>query len=356
MKKNIDKVLFVIVSIIIIIFLIMFLVSKKESFSEEENRYLAKFDIKNIDDYIVDHFPFRKELISLKNHTKKFVFKTFISNVYLAKDNYLIPDYVENKNKDYIVSSVNNFAKNIKNVDVLIVPDSILINSDKMYFNNSRDEEKEINYLYSKMKNTNNINVIEALKLGNKDNQMYYKTDHHWTSYGAYTAYKEYFRKKGKVYYIENDFNINKVSNNFLGTSSSLTYGLANKEDIFVFEKDNDLSVNYVLENKQTCSLYNYDYLYKKDKYSMFLDNNHALVQITNKSINNDSKILIIKNSFGNSFVPFIVNHYNETYVIDLRYYSGKVSDYVINNNITDILILYNLNNMYSDMSLVKLK
>ena len=67
-------------------------------------------------------------------------------------------------------------------------------------------------------------------------------------------------------------------------------------------------------------------------------------------------KILILKNSYANSFIPFIVNEYKKIYVIDLRYYNKKVSDYLVDKNVNDILVLYNLNNLYSDTSLIKLK
>lgn len=356
MKTLMNRILFIVISIIIIIFFSMFLISKKEVFSEEENRYLEKFDLEKIDEYLSDHFPMRKDFISLKNHTKKFIGKTLINNVYAAKNNYFIPVYEENKNKDYIIKAINDFSKNYNNVDVMIVPDSVFINKELLAINIEEDEESEINYLYSKLKNSNNINVINALKEGNKTKQMYYKTDHHWTTYGAYVAYQEYYNQKGENSFIESDFNIKKVSDHFLGTSSSLTYGLAKKEDIVIFEKDANLVVNYVNENKITDTLYNYEYLSKKDKYSMFLDNNHALIEITNNSLDTNNSILIIKNSYANAFVPFIVNHYKNVYVIDLRYYSGIVSNYVNENNIEDILILYNLNNMYADMSIVKLK
>jgi hypothetical protein len=131
---------------------------------------------------------------------------------------------------------------------------------------------------------------------------------------------------------------------------------LSSTENIDLFLTDDSLTVEYVYEKRTTSSLYNFDYLTGKDKYALFLDNNHALIKVTNNSINNDNSIVLIKNSYANSFVPFIVNNYKNTYIIDLRYYSESVSEFINNNNIKDILILYNLNNLYSDMSIIKLK
>jgi hypothetical protein len=231
----------------------------------------------------------------------------------------------------------------------MIVPDSIYYNSDKI--DNIREvdkEDEEISYLYSKL-NTNNIDL-------RKENITFYKSDHHWTTDGAFEAYKAYFNSKNKYYYDINRFYRKKVSSSFLGTSSSLVLGLAKEDDMYIYDIDNNIEVSYVYEKKTSDSLYNFDYLDKKDKYAMFLDNNHALIEITNKDLNDESSIVIIKNSYANSFIPFIVNHYNKVYVIDLRYFNENVSDFIIKNNIKDKLILYNLNNLYSDLSIVRLK
>ena len=93
------------------------------------------------------------------------------------------------------------------------------------------------------------------------------------------------------------------------------------------------MDVSYVLSNKKDKSLYNYDYLEKKDKYAMFLDNNHPLITITNNDTDNDNNILIIKDSFANSMIPFLVNHYNNIHVIDPRYYKKSISRRYSNKN-----------------------
>ena len=356
MKDLANKILFITISIITICFSITFIINKKDNYSEVENRYLSEFSINNIEEYIKDYFPFRIELISLKNKLEQYSGKTLINDVYIANDNYLIQRFKTNDKRDAIVRTINNFNEKINNVDVMFVPDSILVNEDKLKYHIDILEDKEIDYLYKNL-NTNNINILNSLKEENKkSNNLYYKTDHHWTTYGAYIAYKEYFKAKNKDSYSINDYNIKKVSDSFQGTSSSLVLGTQTKDNIYIFERPRSLKVDYVYENKTTSSLYNFDYLKKKDKYSMFLDNNHALIEIENTFVEDDSNILIIKNSYANAFVPFIVDHYNKTYVIDLRYYPKNVSDYIKEKSINNILILYNLNNMYSDMSIIKLK
>lgn len=353
---KVNKILFVVVSIIIFIFLALFIVTPKKEFSEIENRYLKDFDVKDMNGYFSDHFPFRSRFVIIKNNIEVLMGKNLINGIYVGDDDYLIPQFVRNENRDYLIKSINKFVENRDNVDVMIVPDSIGVNGDKISNLLPDSQEDEIEYIYSKLENTNNIKVLDSLRDNNSKSQMYYKTDHHWTSYGAFTAYQKYFNDKGKVPLNIDDFNEKKVSDEFLGTSSSLALGLAKEEEMFILEKDNSLKVNYVYEEKVTNSLYNYDYLEKKDKYAMFLDNNHGLITIENMEINDNSNVLIIKNSYANCFVPFMVNHYQNIHIIDLRYFGGSVSDYVGENKIDNILILYNLNNFYSDMSIIKLK
>jgi hypothetical protein len=353
--EKINKTILYLFLLVVIVFDFMFLMSKKETYSYLENRYLKKFNINEIDGYLSDHFPFRNTFLAIKNRTELAIGKTYINDTYIGKDNYLIPTFVNNSKSHYIYESINDFAKD-KQVYVMFVPDSILINEDKLYYHLDIEEDKEIDNLYSKLSHSTNIDVRKTLKEHNNKEEMYYKTDHHWTSFGAYYGYVEFMKNKGDRYLEKEEFEIIRVSSDFVGTTSSKVLGLDIKDDIYTFNTNSELVVNYVLENKTTNSLYNEEYLDKKDKYSYFLDNNHSEIVIHNKSINNGEKILVIKNSYGNCFIPFLVNHYEYVHVVDLRYFNEEISEYLNKNDIYETLILYNLNNLYSDLSIVKLR
>ena len=337
-----------------IIFMLLFIFSDKKNFSVEENRYLQKFSINKSSEYVIDHFPFRFQFVVLKNRFEKLLGKTYINDVFIGRDGYLFQKYVDCDNKSLIIDTINEFQNINKNVDVMIVPDSMEINKEKLVNFDGVDESLEIRYLYSKL-NTNNINLVDSFKNINKYQELYYKTDHHWNTYGAYHAYVEYRKNKGKNYYDIDKFNIKKVSNNFLGSSYYKVLGIGDFEDIYKFDIKNNLKVNYVYERQIENSIYEKSFLNGRDQYSYFLNNNHALIEITNEDVNEGS-IVVIKNSYANSFVPFLVNHYNKVFVVDLRYFSKNVSDLIEENSIDDILILYNLNNLYSDLSIIKLQ
>ena len=191
-----------------------------------------------------------------------------------------------------------------------------------------------------------------------KDNyQLYYKTDHHWTSYGAYFGYKE-FSIINNINHIDiSNYHIETITNEFKGsTYSKVVDPFSKNENIDLFTyKDYNLEVDYVLSNKKTTSIYNFDYLNKKDKYALFLDNNHPLITITNNDINSDN-ILIIKDSYANSIVPFLVNHYHKIHIIDPRYYKKSITKYIEENNIENVLIMYNVGTLATDTNILSIR
>ena len=117
---------------------------------------------------------------------------------------------------------------------------------------------------------------------------------------------------------------------------------------------DSKYVINY--NGEISNSLYNEKYLNEKDKYSYFLNGNQPLITITNYSSSSSSQeLLIIKDSYANSFIPFIVNHYRKIHVIDPRYYKNKISDYIKDNNIYNVLFLYNIGTLDDDLGILSI-
>lgn len=366
MNSKCDKIIAVIISLFLLSFTFIYIVSNKSNnINEMENRVLQSkpnFSLKSlfngkyiqsVENYLTDYFPFRNSFISIKTFTEKVTLKSEINDVYLGKDNYLIEKYNKNEDVDKIVELINNFKNKVvyANINLLLVPNSITINEDKLpLFAPKAKQIETTDNIYSKVK-VNKINVYNILLDKNKQYQMFYYLDHHWTSYGAYYAYT-LFCLSNNIEPLEiNDFDIKEVTNNFNGTLYSKSGVYNNTPDkIHIFNYDNNLKVEYInyLTNevyKVTSSLYELSYLEGKDKYNIFLDGiNHNLVVITNNDIKNNKELLVIKDSYGNSIIPFLVNHYSKIHVIDLRNYDSDVSTYIKENNIKDVLILYNLN------------
>lgn len=351
--------------------------SKKETKSDMENRTLAtfpKFSIQSVRDksfmngfesYISDHFIGRIKWIELKVDTELLIGKKEINNIYIT-DNMLLeklqePNYPEiNKSVD----AINNLAERFKNPEyyVLVAPTSAGIYLDKLPNNAPQVQQKEavIDYIYGSLShNITSIDVYNNL-YASKDEYIYYRNDHHWTSLGAYYAYNTAIQKLGFTPIPYSKFNIEHASDDFKGTfySKSLYNGIkADTIDIYTMDKSKGIQsmvVNDGTSETTFDTLYDRSYLDTKDKYGTFLSENNPIVTVKT-NIQNDKKILIIKDSYANSVVPFLAEHYSEITILDLRYI-GITSENIVNiNDYNQVLFLYNASTIAQDENLKKM-
>lgn len=376
MKKN--KGYVGILSTIFLLFIgVMFIAImgiKEKEFSEEENRNLntkPKLSIKELIDgsyskdyegYISDQFPGRKLFVQLKSKVNLLMGKAENNGVYLGKDNQLMEDFEEEPQEatDEKINVVNNFVNNYENINTsfMMIPTSVEILKDKLPAYAPVDSQlKYMEYIQEKLNpEIKFISPYEAFQ-NNKDEHLYYKTDHHWTSKGAYIAYLEYCNALNLEPQKEEEFNVELVANDFYGSlSSKIGEKRGKPDDVYVYipKENGEVIVNYVTEQIKSSSLYSSKALDKKDKYEVFTGGNHSQINIkTLGDIN--KKLLIIKDSYANSFIPFLTSHYGEIDVVDLRYYTDNIDTLIKEKGITDILFLYNVNTFNSDSSILNL-
>lgn len=380
--------------IIIIVFIGFFvlisgtsLIIKDREFSPNENRYLAetpelswdnilsgKFQ-DGLEDYLRDQVCFRDGWITVKTGIQKACGDTDIGGAYVGKDGYdfekITPEDVDEKQVDRNIKAVEDYFMTAsetidkQKLSFLLVPTSGLVMQEKLP-KNARlfDQAKYIDQVQKAMKDYNFVDVRDTL-MDHNDEYIYYKTDHHWTSAGACLAYDVWSERTGGEAETEDGLVKNVVSDKFRGSLYSKildadsaydeiwTYGLQ-KDDAFG-SKDCTVTID---EKQQLDSIYDDEKLQKKDKYAYFLSGNYGQVHIQNQKVASKAKgknILIIKDSFANSFVPFVTQDYENIYMVDLRYYNGDMKSYLQEHNITDVLVLYNISNFISDRNLHKL-
>lgn len=359
-----DKIIFITISILIITLNNIFIFTDKVYYSENEFRYLTKFNeitfdkiinretMDNIEEYISDHYPFRESFIKIKNRFELLIGKQSINNV-IVTDKYLIEQYNGFDNKDKLIDVLNTFKDNNDiDISLMLVPTSISINTNYLNkYQNTDEQINDIKYIYDKLNNINKVDVYNTLKKENKNKEMYYKTDHHWTTFGALEAYKVFSKNNENI-------DLRKVSSKFRGTIYSKVLISDLYDDIYIYDISDELKVTYYLGTKNDIkeSVYNFSYLDSKDKYSIFLDNNKPLIKIENKSLDKDNNILVIKDSYANSFIPFLTRDYKEIHVIDPRYYNLSISEYIKKNKIKEVLFLYNMNTINDDTGIYKIK
>lgn len=361
MEKKTKKISAVIFVIIIFLIPIIFIFKDKKTFSEAENRKLAKKpDLKlsaivdksfmrDMDNFLSDNFPDRITWVKAKMGIDRIMGKEIINDIYLG-DNMLIeklpvPDYEEVDNS---IWAINDFSQHYDtDVFFMLAPTSAGIYPEQLPKNAPQiDQLRFISYANVSFDDVNVINISGTM-YSEKENYIYYRTDHHWTSYGAYLAYKQAASQLGFSPIDYDKFSIEHASENFRGTFYSKCFYDEVKEDtidIYSYENGNKVKsviLNDGIEQIETDSIYFKDFLNKNDKYCVFLGQNRSYTNIKTDETNN-KKILVIKDSYANSFIPFLVNHYSEIAVIDLRYVKTSITEFVNPDDYDQTLFLYN--------------
>lgn len=365
-----NKILIISFCFCIGIVLVLSLIIPNVEFSNNENRYLQKLPTftfanlyngsytKDFESYISDNVAFRDEFVSLKTLTEISIGKKDNTRVYFGENSRLfeINKDIDQNNINKNISDINKFSNTLKdkyniNVQIMIAPTASLIYREMLpKYAKVNDEEKYITYIYDKI-NYTYINVVDSLKQ-NKNKDIYFRLDHHWTQNGAYLAYEEW--KKINKIDTNIQYDIQKMSNEFYGTLYSKANNYFLKPDDIEIYINQKAKYNVIYDkDKKTNNVYEMSNLFKKDKYTVFLDGNHSIVEI-NTDVDNNKHLLVIKDSYAHSLIPLLSNHYSKITVLDLRYINN-ISEYINNSDYTDCMFIYNIYNFSSKDEFVKL-
>ncbi len=352
-------------------FFILHIFSPDQAFSAKENRYLQtapSFSIERLADgsflrdfetYVSDQFPLRDDFISLYIIGEVFSGKKEVNGVFLAEDGYLIENLTLTdeaqfqKNINYIQELFESAKE--KNIDtkLMIIPNPYYILQDKLpRFATTYDQANLFQELQDAF-NEDFISVTDTF-FAEKENDIFYKTDHHFTTKGAFFAYSilsEIWEFIPTVPDMIKEFDIKKVSEDFYGTIyTKFPLPFLKADTIEQWVHDEPFSIVHDF-NQTTNSLYNQDSLQTNDQYTYFLDGNHAITEITTNTQNNHH-LLLIKDSFAHCFVPFLINDFETITILDYRYFKGSTQALLEEKNITHLLGLYHAMNFASDGSI----
>ncbi len=364
---------------------LVFLSPEEKTFSENENRYLAGFPeynfesykneefMEGFDDWISDRFFGREDWIVMKNTSNKLLGKTenngvFVNNGMMMQkwDGY--DEAVYQKNLD----AINGFLERHGEIPTyfMLVPNAQEIYKENVpKFAEIGDQKEFIEKFYGSLKNiTGTIDVYSVLA-ANKDSYIYYRTDHHWTSYGAYLAYIAAGKELGYEGINLDKFSVEHASNSFKGTLYSRTldssvkldtmdyYTLTDNEPevmVSVFDEYDSKTGNITF--KEYDSMYFREYLDTKDKYSSFLGQNSPIVTVENENAKSDKSLLIIKDSYAHSIVPFLTKEYKKVTMLDLRYIRTDFQTMARLEDYDGLLFLYNVITFSEDdLNIIKL-
>ena len=170
------------------------------------------------------------------------------------------------------------------------------------------------------------------------DEPIFYRTDHHWTSLGAFYGANAVLSSLGRPTLDRADFTPEVVSDDFNGTlySTSGIHWLTPDEMEYWVEEDGISVTSWRTGSPELAALYERSYLDKKDKYSSFLGGNQPLCVLKNEDNPDGGKILLVRDSYSDSLAPFLAQSFSEVHLLDLRYYRAPVAQYAAETGAAD--------------------
>ena len=380
-----NKLMIIIFTAFLAIFSAGSIINSRKDFSENENRYLQELPdfsgeslldgtfSQDAESYVSDRLTGRETLIGLKNSILKFLGAKDAGGVYFCDDNY----YIEKKTDADVDTDI--YKKNLKalklfysdlsekgfskeSLSFMAVPTAATVLSEKLPANSSCFDEKRV--IDDAKTLLGEYNVIDVTGSVEEISYPYYKTDHHWTTDSAFAAYFDWCEATGRNGISVDDFDVRIVSDSFRGTLYSKVLCRDAARDTVKIYVPNELG-----EYTVTCDgeVKNFDYGFwdkafesQKDTYAGFYGGNYGVVHIAKSSggqelsVEKREKILVIKDSFANCFVPFLYEHFDDVYMVDLRYFNENLSGFVEEKGITEVLSLFNVSTFVEEKSIRK--
>lgn len=281
--------------------------------------------------------------------------------VYVADNRAFSVYYFNQTAADTYAQAISTCSAILKDSGVtvydILAPTSIGVNLDdsiqeELY---SSNQGQAFQYIEKKMTDgVQVVNTYDTLRSHNSE-YLYFGTDHHWTALGAYYAYTDFAAKKGITPHALDEFQTMEFPG-FLGTF----YASSNQAD--ALKNNPDTVTAYVPNGTNDLTYTSYDGLEyqwnvisdateydENSKYMCFIGGDQPYEEIHNPTITDGSACVVVKESYGNAFVPFLVDHYQDVYVVDYRYYEGSLSYLVLSKGIKDVIFLNNAEALSSE-------
>ncbi len=358
---------------------VWFLFNPKSDYSSSEKRYLQQFPEVSVDkvldgtfgtefeSYFADQFPARSFWVGLNAYYSLDTGNNGANGVYNCGNGYLINKPVSTDNK--LEKNVNAIVKFKNTIDVpvtvMFAPSTGYVADDVLPAVHDKYNDDTYFEQISSTLSTNGISFIDLRKTFRDayagGNQLYYKTDHHWTTLGAYTAYEKLCEQLNITPAPKERFDI-KTYGGFYGTTYSTSgFWFTQPDSIQIWDNPENTDKNIKVKISEGAntdefgSMYFYDHLEEDDKYPVFIDGNHALTEITNSNAKGGT-ILLVKDSFSHSLAPFLAENYSKIILVDMRYYKMSVSQIVEQEKPEQVVFLYGIDNIATDTDLVWIK
>ena len=368
-RKVQEKLVGIIFILTLFLFLIINVIVPDREKSVQENRMLAtkpKFRLSSLisgdydekfEAYMDDQFVGRDMWRKLKVTVDRIGGSRLENGVYIGTNGQLL-EQIEVADENHLaanIKAIKSFSESQSKIPVrmMLVPDAAnVLNHSLPALAKPEDQTQMFSMVRKDLGDSVEWIDVSTELNKHKTEKIYYKTDHHWTTLGAFYAFQAAAPSLG----IDGDLSGKYVSytvsdsfNGMLASKSGVNLGEKEQIDTYVpTEEDTDLIVDYVDEGKRSTSLYDSSKLKEKDQYTVFLGGNSSLLDIRTVSTST-KRLLLVKDSFANSFIPFLTPYYREIVVVDPRYYSGTINDLMDSYRISEVLFLYSGNTFFKD-------
>lgn len=368
-RKVQEKLVGIIFILTLFLFLIINVIVPDREKSVQENRMLAtkpKFRLSSLisgdydekfEAYMDDQFVGRDMWRKLKVTVDRICGSRLENGVYIGRNGQLL-EQIEVADENHLaanIKAIKSFSESQKKIPVrmMLVPDAAnVLNHSLPALAKPEDQTQMFSMVRKDLGDSVEWIDVSTELNKHKTEKIYYKTDHHWTTLGAFYAFQAATPSLGIEGDLSGKYVSHAVSNSFNGMLASKSgVNLGEKEQIDIYvptEEDTDLIIDYVDEGKRSTSLYDSSKLKEKDQYTVFLGGNSSLLDIRTVSTST-KRLLLVKDSFANSFIPFLTPYYREIVVVDPRYYSGTINDLMDSYRISEVLFLYSGNTFFKD-------
>ncbi len=361
--------------LIIYTFAAVMLFSPDKEYSEAENRYLQarpKFSIESlvsgkftadVAKWCTDQMPLRDMFVGIKGASEIALGKAENNSVILGTDGNITAksDFTDFEVMDRNTRALQAFAdKCDAEVLVAVAPRSQDVLGEYMnpLYPSRVIADKAFMHIYDGLAGLETVDLRDLLGImAGAGDYVYYRTDHHWTTLGAYYAYTEIVRAMDITPYPLEYFTREVVSEEFYGTTWSkagMKWIGPDSMEFFRFDGDTEFVTEIVDSGEKLDGFYDRSYLDKKDKYSTFIGGNNGRVKIYPEAGKERETLVLVKDSFGHSLAPFLAMHFDLD-IIDLRYYKLPVSDVIEESGAGKVLVMYNLDSFVSSSNLTML-
>lgn len=369
MTKKAKYIISVIFVAFIGIFGILFWVLPQSDFSPKEKRYLQTFPDVSVDtitdgsfetkfeNYINDHMVMRETFMGINSYSNLLMLNNGSDGVYRCSDGYLIDKPAENSRLNLNLTVTEAF-KNKTGIDttVMIVPSTGCILEDKLpYIHEDYNDDSYFNTI-KRSCSKGGMGFIDLRSTFNRSKnttQIYYKTDHHWTTGGAYLAYEELCKRWNIKAKDKRAFTVEE-NKDFYGTTYNTSALWLNCADTLeIWNNRSNKSTCEITSNGSTTkysTMYFRKQLEGADKYSVFLNGNNPVTTVKNPDNKGKGKLLVIKDSFSHCLVPFLSENFEQITLVDMRYYKKSVSEEICQKTkFNRVLICMGMDNFIED-------